>query len=108
MSKNHRGSGIRSLPAHGRGTCAICGKTNIKVLWEKEINGQTVNVCKYCNNNEIYFVKLYSLEHSLNKLSEEPKHPLVKYISLYPINAEKYFECPFFKLCGFFSLVKYS
>ena len=49
MSKNHRGSGIRSLPAHGRGTCAICGKTDIKVLWEKEINGQTVNVCKYCN-----------------------------------------------------------
>ena len=49
MSKNHRGSGIRSLPAHGRGTCAICGKTDIKVLWEKEINGQTVNVCKFCN-----------------------------------------------------------
>ena len=35
MSKNHRGSGIRSL--------------DIKVLWEKEINGQTVNVCKFCN-----------------------------------------------------------
>ena len=49
MSKNHRGSGIRSLPAHGRGTCAICRKTDIKVLWEKEINGQTVNVCKFCN-----------------------------------------------------------
>ena len=49
MSKNHRGSGIRSLPAHGRGTCAICGKEDIKVLWEKEINGQTVNVCKFCN-----------------------------------------------------------
>ena len=49
MSKNHRGSGIRSLPAHGRGTCAICGKTDIKVLWEKEINGQTVKVCKFCN-----------------------------------------------------------
>ena len=51
MSKNHRGSGIRSLPAHGRGTCAICGKTDIKVLWEKEINGQTVNICKYCYAN---------------------------------------------------------
>ena len=38
MSKNHRGSGIRSLPNHGRGTCAICGKTDIKVLYEKEIN----------------------------------------------------------------------
>lgn len=49
MSKNHRGSGIRSLPAHGRGTCAICGKTNIKVLWEKEINGQTEKICKFCN-----------------------------------------------------------
>lgn len=49
MSKNHRGSGIRSLPAHGRGTCAICGKTDIKVLWEKDINGQTVKICKYCN-----------------------------------------------------------
>lgn len=49
MSKNHRGSGIRSLPAHGRGTCAICKKTDIKVLWEKEIDGQTVNICKFCN-----------------------------------------------------------
>ena len=51
MSKNHRGSGIRSLPNHGRGTCAICGKTDIKVLYEKEVNGQTVNICKYCNAN---------------------------------------------------------
>ena len=49
MSKNHRGSGIRTLPSHGRGTCAICGKTDIKVLWEKEINGATVNICKFCN-----------------------------------------------------------
>jgi len=49
MSKNHRGSGIRSLPAHGRGTCGVCGKADIKVLWEKEVNGQTVKVCKYCN-----------------------------------------------------------
>ena len=51
MSKNHRGSGIRALPAHGRGTCAICGKTNIKTLWEKEIDGKTVNICKFCNAN---------------------------------------------------------
>ena len=49
MSKNHRGSGIRSLPNHGRGTCAICGKTDIKVLYEKEVNGQNVNICKFCN-----------------------------------------------------------
>ena len=49
MSKNHRGSGIRSLPAHGRGTCAICKKSDIKVLWEKEIDGKTVKICKFCN-----------------------------------------------------------
>lgn len=51
MSKNHRGSGIRSLPHHGRGTCAICGKANIKVLYEHEINGETKNICKICNAN---------------------------------------------------------
>lgn len=51
MSKNRRGSGIRSLPAHGRATCAICGKSRIKCLYEKEINGNTVNVCKFCNAN---------------------------------------------------------
>ena len=51
MSKNHRGTGIRSLASHGRGTCAICGKIDIKVLWEKEINGETVMICKFCNAN---------------------------------------------------------
>lgn len=51
MSKNHRGSGIRSLPAKGKGTCAICGKTDIKVLFEKEIDGQTAKICKFCNAN---------------------------------------------------------
>ena len=51
MSKNHRGSGIRSLPAKGKGTCAICGKTDIKVLFEKEIDGKTVKICKICNAN---------------------------------------------------------
>lgn len=51
MSKNRRGAGIRSLPNHGRGTCAICGIKNIKVLFEKEIDGNTVNVCKFCNAN---------------------------------------------------------
>ena len=49
MSKNHRGAGIRTLPAHGRGTCAICKKENINCLFENEIDGQTVNICKWCN-----------------------------------------------------------
>ena len=49
MSKGHRGAGIRSEAHHGRGTCPRCGKTNIKVLYEKEIDGQQVKICKVCN-----------------------------------------------------------
>ncbi len=49
MSKAHRGKGIRELPAHGRGKCAICGKENIKVLFETEIDGNKAKICKYCN-----------------------------------------------------------
>ena len=47
MSKNHRGAGIRTLPNSGRGKCPICGKDNIKVLYEKEVDGQKLNICKY-------------------------------------------------------------
>lgn len=49
MSKAHRGAGIRAEAQHGRGTCPKCGKVNIKVLYEKEIDGATVKICKYCN-----------------------------------------------------------
>ena len=49
MSKNHRGAGIRTLANSGRGKCPICGKENIKVLYEKEVDGQKLNICKYCN-----------------------------------------------------------
>jgi ribosome-binding protein aMBF1 (putative translation factor) len=49
MSKAHRGTGIRQEPKHGRGKCARCGKENIKVLYEKEIDGAQVKVCKFCN-----------------------------------------------------------
>ena len=49
MSKAHRGTGIRQEPNHGRGKCARCGKENIKVLYEKEIDGVQVKVCKFCN-----------------------------------------------------------
>lgn len=49
MSKNHRGSGIRALPLHGRGACPVCKAESIKLLYEQTIDGQTVKVCKYCN-----------------------------------------------------------
>lgn len=49
MSKNHRGSGIRSLPNHGRGECPICHRTAVKVLYEVEVDGKKLKVCKVCN-----------------------------------------------------------
>ena len=48
MAKNHRGTGVRSLPSQGRGTCPVCNKTGIKVIYEVEIDGNKVMVCKFC------------------------------------------------------------
>ena len=49
MSKAHRGTGIRELAKSGRGTCPVCKRTGVKVLYENEINGKKVMVCKECN-----------------------------------------------------------
>ncbi len=48
MSKAHRGTGIRKEPNHGRGVCAICGKEQIKTLYDQEIDGKKVKICKFC------------------------------------------------------------
>lgn len=51
MSKAHRGTGIRKLPNHGRGTCPVCGRQQIKLLYDQEVNGEKIKVCKICNGN---------------------------------------------------------
>ena len=48
MSKAHRGTGIRNEANHGRGICGICGKDQIKVLYDQEVDGKKVKICKYC------------------------------------------------------------
>jgi hypothetical protein len=48
MSKAHRGKGIREIAAHGRGLCPICKRDSVKVLYEQEIEGQKVKICKTC------------------------------------------------------------
>jgi len=48
MSKAHRGKGIRELPAHGRGSCPICKRENVKILYEQEIAGAKQKICKVC------------------------------------------------------------
>lgn len=51
MSKAHRGTGVRKEPNHGRGVCAICGAQQIKVLYEQEVDGNKVKICKFCKAN---------------------------------------------------------
>jgi hypothetical protein len=49
MGKNHRGKGIVTLPAHGRGECPVCHRTGIKLLYDIKQEEKTIKVCKVCN-----------------------------------------------------------
>ncbi len=48
MSKAHRGTGIREQANNGRGTCPVCKREGIKVLYEVSVDGETKKVCKQC------------------------------------------------------------
>lgn len=51
MSKAHRGKGIRSEQNRGRGVCPVCNKTGVKVLYENEVGGEKLKICKICRAN---------------------------------------------------------
>ncbi|MBP7494250.1 MAG: hypothetical protein KA771_02030 [Spirochaetales bacterium] len=48
MSKAHRGAGLRSQPSRGRGTCPLCKKTGVKVVYEVTAGEKKVMICKPC------------------------------------------------------------
>lgn len=48
MSKAHRGKGLNELFRRGRGTCPVCQRTGVKLLYEVEIDGNKTNICKIC------------------------------------------------------------
>ena len=48
MSKPHRGKSIRDLPFHGRGTCPVCNKSGVKILYEQDSGGEKIKICKIC------------------------------------------------------------
>ena len=48
MSKAHRGAGIRNMPSQGRGTCPVCKRSGIKLMYEHQIGEQKVTICKQC------------------------------------------------------------
>jgi hypothetical protein len=52
MSKAHRGRGIRTRINHGRGTCPVCKRTGVKVVYEREIEKVKVSLCKICNSSK--------------------------------------------------------
>ena len=48
MSKAHRGKGLIAVAAHGRGLCPVCKREGVKVVYEQEIDGAKVKICKTC------------------------------------------------------------
>ena len=48
MSKAHRGFGVRELINNGRGTCPVCGRSGIKVVYEYEKDEKKYMLCKQC------------------------------------------------------------
>lgn len=48
MSKAHRGTGLRKTANHGRGVCPICKTEGIKVVYEYDLDGKKVMICKFC------------------------------------------------------------
>lgn len=50
MAKPHRGKTLRKLPARGRGTCPVCGRTGVKLLYPLMMNGAATSVCKRCRS----------------------------------------------------------
>jgi hypothetical protein len=49
LAKRNRGKTISYLPSNGRGTCPLCGKTRIKLLYShKTVTNETIKVCKNC------------------------------------------------------------
>jgi len=64
MAKSHRGAGIRDQVNQGRGTCPLCRRTAIKVMYEHEVNDKKIMVCKQCHSA----VKKGKMKEALNAL----------------------------------------
>jgi len=48
MSKAHRGKGLRETLARGRGSCPVCKREGVKVVYEQEVEGVKAKICKTC------------------------------------------------------------
>ena len=48
MSKAHRGAGLRTQTASGRGVCPLCKRTGIKTVHEIAAGEKKIMICKQC------------------------------------------------------------
>ena len=48
MPKPKRGKLIRALK-DWRGTCPLCSRTGVKLLWERTAEEKTLKICKRCD-----------------------------------------------------------
>ncbi|MGO4109437.1 hypothetical protein [Paenibacillus sp. YAF4_2] len=49
MAKTKRGRALWNLPSRGRGTCPVCNRTRIKLLYTQTTSeGKALKVCKRC------------------------------------------------------------
>ena len=56
MSKSHRGKILRSKPDRGRGTCPICKRTSVKLVFDVKSDDGNITVCKRCRNKDLVTV----------------------------------------------------
>lgn len=50
MSKAHRGRPLKDEnPGAGRGTCPLCKRSGIKLLYAYEADDKKLVICKQCN-----------------------------------------------------------
>lgn len=47
MPKPRRGSNAKKIP-NWRGTCPLCSRPRVKVLWTAMRDGELLKVCKHC------------------------------------------------------------
>jgi len=50
MPKPKRGKLAKTTGANWRGTCPLCSRTGVKLLWEKTVDEAKKAVCKQCGS----------------------------------------------------------
>ena len=49
MAKQNRGRVIKKQVGW-RGTCPVCNRRRVKLVWTKVVEGKKIKVCKICGN----------------------------------------------------------